>query len=325
METNARIYVAGHTGTVGSAVVRMLEREGMGNVFTATRRELDLLDQQAVAEFFRKHRPEYVIVCAARVGGIAANMAHPALFLYENLCIQNNIIWPAHVYGVRKLLFLGSSCIYPREAPQPMSEECLLTGRFEPTNEGYAVAKIVGIKLCEYISEEFGRNFISCVPTNIYGENDNWDPASSHIIPALMRRMHEAKVHGLEHVVVWGDGSVRREFLYVDDLARAILFLCQRYDERQFLNVGTGEDVTVRELAHIIKNVTGYAGELVFDASKPGGMPRRLLDVSRIHQLGWRHSVNLEEGLRRTYAWFQEHVASGIRTGRNTDRECSSP
>ncbi|OGQ46675.1 MAG: GDP-fucose synthetase, partial [Deltaproteobacteria bacterium RIFCSPLOWO2_02_FULL_46_8] len=280
MNKNSKIYIAGHTGMVGSAVLKRLKGEGLSNLLLVTREELNLLNQKTVEDFFQKHRPEYVIVCAARVGGIKANMTHPAEFLYENLSIQNNIIWSAHEQGVKKLLFLGSSCIYPRECPQPMKEEYFMDGKPEHTNEGYAFAKIAGMKLCEYIYTEFDKKFISCMPTNIYGENDNFDPESSHVIPALIRRMHAAKINSAKEVVIWGSGNSRREFLHVDDLADAIYFLMQNYDRKQFLNIGTGEDISIKELAFMIKDIVGYEGELIFDTTKPDGMPKKLLNVS---------------------------------------------
>ena len=291
---------------VGSAVLKRLKGEGLSNLLLVTREELNLLNQKTVEDFFQKHRPEYVIVCAARVGGIKANMTHPAEFLYENLSIQNNIIWSAHEQGVKKLLFLGSSCIYPRECPQPMKEEYFMDGKPEHTNEGYAFAKIAGMKLCEYIYTEFDKKFISCMPTNIYGENDNFDPESSHVIPALIRRMHAAKINSAKEVVIWGSGNSRREFLHVDDLADAIYFLMQNYDRKQFLNIGTGEDISIKELAFMIKDIVGYEGELIFDTTKPDGMPKKLLNVSRLYQLGWRRAMSLSNGLKKTYKWFLE-------------------
>ncbi len=305
MDKHSRIYVAGHRGMVGSAVVRLLRARGYANLVLRTHDELDLLDQGAVREFFRTEKPEFVILGAARVGGIKANMTYPADFLYENLQIQNNVIWTAHEVGVAKLLFLGSSCIYPRGCDQPMREEYLLAGKPEPTNEGYAIAKIAGMKLCEKIYEQYGQKFISCMPTNLYGEGDNVNPDSSHVIPALLRRFHEAKRDGAAEVVIWGSGESRREFLDVDDLAEAVLFLMERYDERQFLNVGTGEDVSIKELAFMIRDLVNYEGRLVFDATKPDGMPKKLLDVSRLHALGWRHRTALPEGLAKTYEWFK--------------------
>ena len=304
MEKNAKIYVAGHTGMVGSAVVRRLNTAGFANLVLKGRGELDLFDQAAVRSFFATERPQYVIDCAARVGGIKANMEHQADFLYENLEIQNNIIWSSHLFGVKKLLFLGSSCIYPRQSPQPIREEYLLSGELEPTNEGYALAKIAGMKLCEHLFEQYGKTFVSCMPTNVYGENDNFDPDTSHVISALMGKMHAAKVEGLERVSVWGSGKARREFLYVDDLADAVLWIMEHYDGKQFLNVGTGEDISIFDLAHLIREVVGYAGALVFDSTRPDGMMLKRLDVGAIQALGWKHTVGLKEGLEKTYRSF---------------------
>jgi GDP-L-fucose synthase len=305
---SAPVFIAGHRGMVGSAIVRRFQHAGFQSLVLRMRAELDLFDQRAVRDFFATIRPSYVIVAAARVGGIKANMTYPADFLYENLEIQNNVIWEAHRSGVEKLLFLGSSCIYPRECPQPMREEYLLNGKVEPTNEGYAIAKIAGLKLCEKIFDQYKQCFISCMPTNIYGSNDNIDPESSHVIPALMRRIHEAKLHGAPEVVVWGNGNSRREFLSVDDLADAVLWLMDHHDKRDFLNIGTGEDVSIRELAEELQRIIGYGGQLVFDATKPDGMPRKLLDVSNIHTLGWHHTTGLRDGLKKMYAWYQ-HVS----------------
>ncbi|MGW5477017.1 GDP-L-fucose synthase family protein [Streptomyces sp. NPDC004008] len=312
MDRRARIHVAGHTGMVGAAVVRRLRAAGYDNLLLRTRAELDLTDQAAVRDFMAAHRPAYVVDCAARVGGIRANMTRPAEFLYENLQIQNNLIWSARDAGVETFLFLGSSCIYPRGCPQPMREEYFMTGRPEPTNEAYAYAKIAGMKLCEYLHEESGRNFVSCMPTNIYGEGDNFDPETSHVIPALLRRMHEAREAGAPEVVIWGTGESRREFLHVEDLADAVLWLLAHHRAKQFLNVGTGQDISVRELAERIRRLVGYEGALVFDASEPDGMPRKALDVSALHAAGWHHRIGFEEGLRRTYDWYLAHVA---RTG----------
>jgi GDP-L-fucose synthase len=304
MEKSAKIFIAGHNGMVGSAVTKKIISAGYDNILVKSRKELDLFNQNQVSDFFIKESPEYVVLCAARVGGIKANMTYPADFLYENLQIQNNVIWQAHLHGVKKLLFLGSSCIYPRNCPQPMKEEYLLDGKPEPTNESYALAKIAGIKLCEKIYTQYNKVFISCMPTNIYGENDNFDTESAHVIPALITRMHEAKVNNLPEVVIWGSGETRREFLHVDDLADAVLWLMENYDKKEFLNIGTGSDISVKELALIIKDTVGYQGKLVFDSSKPDGMPKKLLDVSRMKVLGWRHKTNFYDGLKNVYKWF---------------------
>ncbi|MEI8361409.1 MAG: GDP-L-fucose synthase [bacterium] len=308
MKTDSKIYIAGHTGMVGSAIVRKLKSAGFNNLVLKTRKDLDLLSQTDVQAFFDANRPEYVILSAARVGGIKANLTYPADFLFENLQIQNNIIWSAHSMGVKKLLFLGSSCIYPRSCPQPMKEEYLLDGKVEPTNEGYALAKIAGIKLCEKINEQFNENFISCMPTNIYGYNDNFNLESSHVIPALLRRMQEAKDSNANEVVIWGSGETRREFLFVDDLAEAIYWLMLNYNERQFLNIGTGQDVSIKELAFLIKDIVGYQGQLVFDITKPDGMPRKLLDVTNTSSLGWKYETQLKKGIELTYEWFLKNA-----------------
>ncbi|MFH1048219.1 MAG: GDP-L-fucose synthase [Patescibacteria group bacterium] len=308
MNKNSKIYVAGHIGMVGSAVVRKFKKEKFNNLILKNRNELDLFDQRSVKKFFDKEKPEYIIDCAAKVGGIKANVDFPADFLYENLQIQNNLIWQAHLSNVKKLLFLGSSCIYPRECPQPMDESYFMSGKVEPTNEGYAVAKIAGMKLCEKISEQYKQIFISCMPTNIYGESDNFDLNSSHVVPALIRRMHEAKLNNLPEVVIWGSGGSRRELLYVDDLADAILWLMLNYNEKQFLNIGTGEDVSIKELAFAIKKVVGYEGNLVFDKTKPDGMPKKLLDVSRMNKLGWKYRINLSDGLEKAYRFYLKSV-----------------
>lgn len=310
MEKNSKIYVAGHRGLVGSAIVRKLEKDGFTNIVTRTRQELDLTDQAAVKHFFKTERPEYVIDSAAKVGGIKANMTYPAEFMYENLQIQNNLIWSAKECGVKKFLFLGSSCIYPREVEQPMREESFSTGAPEPTNEAYAYAKIAGMKLCEYINEQYDLDFTSCMPTNIYGENDNFNPETSHVIPSLIHRMHEAKILNNPEVVIWGTGVSRREFLHVDDLADAIVWLLTNYSDKQFLNIGTGEDISIKELAFKIKDLVGYSGELVFDSTKPDGMPKKLLDVSKLHQAGWHHNIEFDEGLKRTYEWYLDKVVS---------------
>lgn len=301
MEKNARIFVAGHKGMVGSAIVRKLINEGYTQILTRTSSELDLTNQAAVNAFFEKEKPEYVFLAAAKVGGIQANNIYRAEFLYLNLMIEANVIHAAHVHGVKKLQFLGSSCIYPKLAPQPLREESLLTGFLEQTNEPYAIAKIAGIKLCESYRRQYGSNFISVMPTNLYGPNDNYDLNNSHVLPALIRKFHTAKKNKDAQVVVWGTGTPMREFLHVDDLASACFFLMEHYDEELFLNVGTGTDVTIRELAEMVKEVVGFEGELVFDTTKPDGTPRKLMDVSRLHQLGWKHSIALRDGIAMVY------------------------
>ena len=303
---DARIYVAGHRGMVGSAIVRHLEGAGFRNLILRTSQELDLRDQARVKEFFEREKPEYVFLAAARVGGILANMTYPAHFIYDNLMIQSNVIHEAYQSGVRKLLFLGSSCIYPKFAPQPMKEEYLLTEPLEPTNEPYAVAKIAGIKMCQAYNRQYGTNFICAMPTNLYGPNDNFDLETSHVIPALVRKFHEAKINGAKSVVVWGTGTPRREFLYVDDLADACLFLMENCDAQhaEIVNVGTGEDITIKELAEMTKSIVGFNGEIIFDPSKPDGTPRKLLDIGRIKELGWRPKTSLQEGLKKTYQSF---------------------
>lgn len=309
---DSRVYVAGHRGLVGSAIMRRLEEEGFRNVLTATRQQLDLRDQAAVDYWFRAHRPEYVYLVAGTVGGILANSTRPAEFIYDNLMIHATVVHAAHRYDTKRLLYLGSSCIYPREAPQPMKEEHLLTGPLEPTNEPYAVAKIAGIKLCQAYRRQYGCDFISAMPTNLYGPNDNFDPESSHVLPALIRRFHEAKVRGKEEVEVWGTGSPKREFLHVDDLADACLYLMQHYEGGQHINVGTGTDLSIKKLAEVIRDVVAPGMSIAFDKSKPDGSPRKLLDVSRLHDLGWKHSIELREGIERTYEWFHNNYESII-------------
>jgi GDP-L-fucose synthase len=301
---DARVYVAGHTGLVGSAITRRLQEGGFTRVLTATREELDLRDQAAVNRWFAANRPEYVFLVAGTVGGILANSTRPAEFIYDNMMIHATVVDAAYREGVRKLLYLGSSCIYPRECPQPMKEEYLLTGPLEPTNEPYAVAKIAGIKLCQSYRRQYGCDFISAMPTNLYGPNDNFDLTSSHVLPALVRRFHDAKARGKREVVIWGTGAARREFLHVDDLADACLFIMGRYDGDQHINVGTGEDLTIRELAEVVREIVHPDATLTFDTTKPDGTPRKLLDVSRLHELGWRHKIPLRDGIRSTYEWF---------------------
>jgi GDP-L-fucose synthase len=301
---SARIYVAGHRGLVGSGIVRRLRAEGFENLLTATRSELDLRDQSAVNDWFRRHRPEYVFLVAGTVGGILANSTRPAEFIYDNLMIHATVVDAARLHRVRRLLYLGSSCIYPRECPQPIREEYLLTGLLEPTNEPYAIAKISGIKLCQAYRRQYGCDFISAMPTNLYGPHDNFDLQSSHVLPALIRKFHDAHAEGRDEVTVWGTGSPRREFLHVDDLADACLFLMRHYDGDEHINVGTGEDLSIRELAETIREAVAPGVRLVFDTSKPDGTPRKLLDVGRLHALGWRHRVDLAEGIRSTYDWF---------------------
>lgn len=310
---DAPIFVAGHAGLVGSAIVRRLEHEGFTNILTARRDQLDLRDQAAVNYWFRANRPQYVYLVAGTVGGILANSTRPAEFLYDNMMIHATVVHAAHLFGVVKLLYLGSSCIYPRLAPQPITEDALLTGPLEPTNEAYALAKITGIKLCDAYRFQYGCNFISAMPTNLYGPNDNFDLASSHVLPALIRKFHDAKERGETAVEIWGTGTPRREFLHVDDLADACVFLMKAYEEPGPINVGTGVDVTIRELAEIVRDIVHPTAELVFDTTKPDGMPRKVLDVSRINALGWRPTIELRDGIAATYRWFLDHQGSGIR------------
>jgi len=304
MNKTDKIYVAGHRGMVGSAVVRKLQAEGFTNIVTRTSGELDLKEQAAVRGFFKAEKPAYVVLAAAKVGGIHANNVYRAQFLYENLMIQNNVVHSSHENGVEKLLFLGSSCIYPKLAPQPLKEESLLTGLLEQTNEPYAIAKIAGIKMAESYRRQYGDNYISAMPTNLYGPNDNYDLSNSHVLPALISKFHTAKVTGAKHVEVWGSGSPRREFLHVDDLADACLFLLLNYDEELFVNIGTGEDLTIKELAELIKDIVGFQGDLVWNTDKPDGTPRKLMDVSRLHAMGWKHRIGLREGITAVYAEF---------------------
>lgn len=304
MEKNSKIYVAGHRGMVGSGIVRKLEKEGFTNIVTRTSAELDLRNQQAVNDFFANEKPAYVFLAAAKVGGILANNTYRADFLYDNLIMEANIIHASYQQAVTKLLFLGSSCIYPKLAPQPLKEEYLLTGLLEETNEPYAVAKIAGIKLCEAYRDQYGCNFISAMPTNLYGQGDNYHLQNSHVIPAMLRKFHEAKQSNAPFVEIWGTGTPLREFMYVDDLADACFFLMQHYDGKLFINMGTGQEVTIKELALTIKEVTGFEGELKFDTTKPDGTPRKLMDSTRLHDMGWKHSISLKEGLQKTYAIF---------------------
>ena len=304
MEKVAKVFVAGNRGMVGSAIVRRLQRGGFENILTRTRQELDLMDRAAVRAFFEAERPNYVVDAAARVGGIAANFEKPVEFLIENLTIQNNVIQAAADFGVTKLLFLGSSCIYPKLAPQPLTEDALLTGPLEPTNDAYAIAKIAGIKLCQAYAREYGKNFISGMPTNLYGPNDNFDLHTSHVLPALIRKVHEAKECGAKEVSVWGSGTPRREFLHVDDLADACFFLLENYSSPEIVNIGCGEDVSIKELAETVCEVLGFQGSLVFDASKPDGTPRKLMNVGRLLGLGWKPRIGLKEGIRDAYEWF---------------------
>jgi len=310
MNYKSNIYIAGHRGMVGSAIKRNLESKGYTNLICRTHSELDLTDQQAVNEFFESEKPEYVFLAAAKVGGILANSTYPAEFIYDNLMIEANIINAAHTQGVKKLLFLGSSCIYPKFAPQPMKEEYLLTGELESTNEAYAVAKIAGIRLCKHYNQQYNTNFISVMPTNLYGPNDNFDLETSHVMPALIRKFHEAKINKTPEVTIWGSGSPKREFLHVDDMADACVYLMENYDYAsigEFVNIGTGKDISIKELAELIKDVVGYEGDIIYDASKPDGTPRKLLDVTRLHSLGWKHSISLKEGIRQTYNWYIEN------------------
>ena len=307
MEKDAKIYVAGHRGLVGSAIMRKLKKEGYNNLVYRTSSELDLRRQKKVEDFFKEEKPEYVILAAAKVGGIQANDKYSAEFLYDNLMIETNVIEAAYQNDVKKLLFLGSSCIYPKFADQPMKEEYLLSGKLESTNEGYAVAKITGIKLCEHYNKQYGTNFISAMPTNLYGPNDNFDLETSHVLPALIRKFHEAKMNDKDEVVIWGTGKPKREFLHVDDLADSLLYLMNNYNGNQFVNVGVGKDISILELAELIKAVVGFEGEIVNDLSKPDGTPRKLLDVSKLNDLGWEAQISLKEGIKNTYEWFKEN------------------
>jgi GDP-L-fucose synthase len=306
MNKSDKIYVAGHRGMVGSAIVRKLKAEGFTNLLFSTSSQLDLRNQQAVTEFFDREKPDYVFMAAAKVGGIQANNTYRAEFLYDNIMIQSNVIHASWIQGVKKLMFLGSSCIYPKMAPQPLKEEYLLTGLLEPTNEPYAIAKITGIKMCDAYRSQYGCNFISVMPTNLYGPNDNYDLNNSHVLPALIRKFHEAKVKHEPYVTMWGTGSPRREFLHADDLADACFFLMQQYNEEGLINIGTGEDVTIKDLALLVKDIIGYDGEIRNDLDKPDGTPRKLMDVSKLHTLGWKARIGLKEGIEKVYQEFAQ-------------------
>ena len=312
MEKESKIYVAGHRGMVGSAIVRKLTSLGYTNLLTRTSTELDLRNQQQVADFFEVEKPEYVFLAAAKVGGIVANNTYRADFLYENLAIQNNIIHGSYLNKVKKLMFLGSSCIYPKLAPQPLKESYLLSGYLEQTNEPYAIAKIAGIKMCEAYRAQYGCNFISVMPTNLYGTNDNYDLVNSHVLPAMIRKFHEAKDKGASEMTLWGTGSPMREFLHADDLAEACLFLMENYNESELVNIGTGEDVTIKNLAALVKQIVGFQGEIVWDTSKPDGTPRKLMDVSKLHGLGWHHKIALEDGIKLAYQDFLKLTEAGV-------------
>ena len=313
MELNAKIYVAGHRGLVGSAIVRKLEEKGYSNLVYRTSKELDLTDKEQVETFFELEKPENVFLAAAKVGGIIANNAYPADFIRDNLLIQTNVIDAAFRTGVKKLLFLGSTCIYPKFAPQPMNEDALLTGVLEPTNEPYAIAKIAGIKMCESYNRQYATNYISVMPTNLYGPNDNFDLETSHVLPALIRKFHEAKVENAKAVEVWGTGTPRREFLYSDDLADAVIYLMNNYNGNQFINIGVGKDISIKELAEKVKEVVGFNGDIVFNTTKPDGTPRKLVDVTRLNALGWQASTSLDEGLKKAYEWFLTNKEKGIK------------
>ena len=313
MEKNAKIYVAGHRGLVGSAIVRALEREGYTNILKRTHKELDLTDQKAVFELFEKERPEYVVLAAAHVGGINANQSAPADFIYINSVIQCNVIGAAHEYKVKKLLFLGSSCIYPRMAHQPISESELLTGPLEKTNEGYAVAKISGLMMCRFFKQQYGDDFISCMPTNLYGPEDNFNLEHSHVLPALIRKFDDAKESGAGTVTLWGTGAPLREFLYVDDMADACVYLLENYSGGEHVNIGTGKEITVKALAELVKEIVGFEGDIVWDDSMPDGTPRKLLDVSKLHDIGWREKVSLREGIRLEYEWYKSQDKEALK------------
>lgn len=319
MNKDAKIYIAGHRGLAGSAIHRLLEQRGYNNIITRNHGDLDLLDQQAVAYFFAQEKPEYVFLAAAKVGGILANNTYPAQFIYENLQIQNNIIHQSYLNGVKKLLFLGSSCIYPKHCPQPMKEEYLLTGKLEPTNEPYAIAKIAGIKLCQSYNRQYGTNFIAVMPTNLYGPHDNFDPENSHLFAAFVKKFTEAALHKDKEVIVWGTGTPRREFLHVDDMADGCLFLMEHFNPTKeqnergeiFFNLGTGSDISIYDLAYLFKQKTGFGGEIVWDTSKPDGTPQKLQDMSQMHELGWRHSIELERGIQDVSRWYMNAIEKG--------------
>jgi GDP-L-fucose synthase len=304
MEKNAKIYVAGHRGLVGAAIVKTLQTQGYHNLLLKTHSELDLLNQSATAAFFAQEKPDYVFLAAAKVGEIWANKTQKADFIYENLQVQNNVLKNAQKNKVKKLLFLGSSCIYPRDCPQPIKEEYFLQGPLEETNDAYAIAKIAGIKMCQSFNEQYGTNFISVMPTNQYGENDNFNLETAHVLPALLRRFHEAKINHQAQVTVWGTGQARREFMFADDLADAVLFLMNNYHQSEIINIGTGSEITIKQLAALIKKITNYPGEIIYDQTKPDGTPQKLLDVSKLHQLGWQHRTSLTQGLQKTYQYL---------------------
>jgi GDP-L-fucose synthase len=310
MDKQSKIYIAGHNGLVGSAILRNLQQNGFSNLIYLTSKELDLTDYNQTLEFFQTEKPEYVFLAAAKVGGILANRDYPADFIYQNLRIELNVIEASRQIGVKKLLFLGSSCIYPKLAPQPIKEEYLLDGKLEETNEPYAIAKIAGIKLCQAYNKQYGTQYISAMPTNLYGINDNFDLNTSHVLPAIIRKMHDAKVQNIDTVTLWGTGTPRREFLFVDDLAEASVFLMQNYKDNQWINVGTGEDISIKELANTVKQVVGYQGQIVWDTTKPDGTPRKLLDVSKINSLGWQAKTSLVEGIQQTYKWYLDNLSN---------------
>ena len=316
MNKTDKIYVAGHRGLVGSAIVRNLQSKGYSNIVGRTHQELELTDQQAVRAFFEEERPDVVVLAAAKVGGINANNTTPAEFIYDNLQVQCNVIQCCHQYGVKKLLFLGSTCIYPKMAPQPIPEDALLTGPLETTNEAYAVAKIAGMEMCKFYKRQYGDDFISCMPTNLYGPHDNYDLKGSHVLPAMIRKFHEAKLSNAPSVELWGTGTPLREFLYVDDMADACVFLLENYDGEQHVNIGTGKEVIIKELAEMVKKTVGFEGEIIWNDSMPDGTPRKLTDVTKLHALGWRHKVELEEGIGMAYDWFKENVENARMNGR---------